>query len=55
MTVLLVFKTGFQSGTFTGVKNIAYDPGTQIYTITKSDNTTVTYSGTQYYLVLLWN
>lgn len=55
MTVLLIGKSTFSSGTFPGCKSVAFDAATQNYTITKADNTTATYSATQYYISILWN
>lgn len=52
--IIIMHKIAFSTGEFRGVKNIAYDPVTMMYTITKSDNTTVQYSSTTYYLQFIW-
>lgn len=54
MDVILISKTAFVSGEFKGVKSIAFDDTTQLYTITKADNTIVTYSAVTYYLQIIW-
>ena len=54
MDVLIVAKGAFQTGVLKGIKDIAFNSTTQVYTLTKSDNSTVTYSAELYYLVLLW-
>ena len=54
MDVILISKTAFVSGEFKGVKSIAFDEATQLYTITKADDTTVSYSAVTYYLQLIW-
>ena len=54
MDIIIMHKIAFSTGEFKGVKNIAYDPATMMYTITKSDNTTVQYSSTTYYLQFIW-
>lgn len=54
MDVILISKVAFVSGEFKGVKSIAFDESTQLYTITKSDNTTATYSAVSYYLQIVW-
>lgn len=55
MHILLVSKTDLQSGAFKDCKSVAFDASTQIYTITKADNTTATYSASLYYLSILWS
>lgn len=54
MTVVLIGKTSFSSGTFPNCKSIAFDAVTRLYTITKADNTTATYSADSYYVSILW-
>lgn len=54
MNVILIHKTSFATGEFRDLKSIAYDAATYMYTLTKSDNTTVTYSATTYYLQFIW-
>lgn len=54
MHILLIGKTTFQTGGFEDCKSIAYNTATHLYTITKSDNTTVTYSSDLYYVSILW-
>lgn len=54
MDVILISKVAFVTGEFKGVKSIAFDESTQLYTITKSDNTTATYSAVSYYLQIVW-
>lgn len=54
MHIMLIAKTDFQTGGFKDCKSIAFDAATQNYTITKSDNTTVTYSANLYYVSILW-
>ena len=54
MTVVLIGKASFSSGTFSNCKSIAYDSATRNYTITKADNTTATYSADSYYVSILW-
>ena len=53
--ILLISKTDFQSGGFKDCKSVVFDAATQIYTITKADNTTVTYSASLYYISILWS
>lgn len=55
MNIAVVGKSSISSGTFLSVKNIAYNATTHMYTLTKSDDTTVQYSSDVYYLVILWN
>ena len=55
MTVILIGKSSFSSGTFPNCKSIAYDSVTRNYTITKADNTTITYSADSYYVSILWS
>lgn len=55
MTVILIGKSSFSSGTFPNCKSIAYDSATRNYTITKADNTTMTYSSDTYYVSILWS
>ena len=54
MNVILIHKTSFATGEFRDLKSIDYDAATYMYTLTKSDNTTVTYSATTYYLQFIW-
>lgn len=54
MTIVIINKTLFSSGTFTGVTNIAYNETTKMYTITRSDGTTASYSADTYYVSMLW-
>ncbi len=54
MTIVIINKTLFSAGTFTGVKNIAYNEITKMYTITRSDDSTVSYSADTYYVSMLW-
>ena len=54
MTIVIVNKTMFSSGTFTGVTNLAYDATNRQYTITRSDGSTASYSSDTYYVSLLW-
>ncbi len=49
MCVVVKKKTTFDMVEYTGVKSIAFDGTT--YTLTKSDNTTVTYAAVDY---LIW-
>lgn len=55
MNIAVVGKSSISSGTFLSIKNIAYNATTHMYTLTKSDDTTVTYSSDLYYLVILWS
>ena len=54
MDVILIHKTAFTTGEFRGLKSIAFDSATQNYTLTKSDNTTATYSAVTYYIQFIW-
>lgn len=54
MTIIIINKTIFSSGTFTGVKSIAYNETTRMYTITRSDDSTASYSADAYYVSMLW-
>lgn len=54
LDILLIHKTGFTTGEFRGVKSVAFDSATQLYTITKSDSSTVQYSAVSYYIQFLW-
>lgn len=54
MTIIMIHKSLFSSGTFTGVKNIAYNESTKLYTITRSDDSTASYSADTYYVSILW-
>ena len=55
MTVVLIGKASFSSGTFPNCKSIAFDAATRMYTITKADNSTATYSADSYYVSILWS
>ena len=52
--IILIHKTAFTTGEFRGVKSIAFNASTQVYTITKSDDTTATYSAVTYYIQFIW-
>lgn len=54
MDVIIIAKNGFAIGELRDVKNIAYNSSTMYYTLTKADNTTVQYSGVDYYLQFIW-
>ena len=54
MTVVLIGKASFSSGTFPNCKSIAFDAATRLDTITKADNTTTTFSADSYYVSILW-
>lgn len=51
MDIIVKKKDSFDCIQYNGVKNIAFSSGT--YTITKSDNTTVTYLSLNYYIFIL--
>ena len=51
MNVIVKKKDSFDCVQLNGVKNIAFSSST--YTITKSDNTTVSYASASYYIFIL--
>ena len=55
MTVVLIGKASFSSDTFPNCKSVAFDAATRMYTITKADNSTATYSADSYYVSILWS
>lgn len=55
MTVVLIGKASFSSGTFPNCKSVAFDAATRMYTITKADNSTATYPADSYYVSILWS
>ena len=55
MNVAVIAKSNISSGTYLNLKSIAYNSTTRQYTLTRSDDTTVTYSSDTYYLVILWS
>ena len=59
MTVTLINKSSFSTGTFTNVTNIAYDSTTKLVTLTyyasgSSTASTASYSADSYYFSILW-
>ena len=52
MNVLVLNKSDFNASQFNDVKNIAFTETT--FVITKSDNTTVTFTKADYNLTILW-
>lgn len=52
MNIVILARTSFNVIEYSGVKNIAFDGTT--YTITKSDNTTVTYAKADYLINMKW-
>lgn len=54
MNVILIHKTAFTTGEFRALKNISFNATTQTYTFTKSDDSTVSYSATDYYVQFIW-
>lgn len=55
LNVAVIAKSNISSGTYLNLKSIAYNSTTRQYTLTRSDDTTVTYSSDTYYLVMLWS
>lgn len=54
MDIIVIHKSAFSTGEFRGVKSIAYNAATYMYTITKADDSTVQYSSATYYIQFIW-
>lgn len=54
MTVIVIHKTLFTTGEYRGVKNIAFNSATQVYTLTLADDSTTTFNAGNFYLQFIW-
>ena len=52
MNIVILARTSFNTIEYTGIKNIAFDGTT--YTITKADDSTVTYAKADYLISMKW-
>ena len=53
MAVIVKKRMGFDTQTFYGITNIAYDPVTQTYTLTDGDENDTEISGADWYVFIL--
>lgn len=55
MAVIVKKRMGFDTQALYGITNIAYDPDTNVYTLTDGDENTTTVNGADYYVFILIN
>ena len=53
MWVIAKARMGFTTIEYTGIRNIAYDPETNTYTLTDSNSQTTTIDGNNYYIFIM--
>lgn len=53
MAVIAKKRMGFDVKSFYGITNIAYDPATNVYTLTDGDENDTEISGADYYVFIL--
>lgn len=55
MWVIAKARVGFTTTEYVGIRNIAYDPETNTYTLTDADSQTTTIDGNTYYIFIMIN